>query len=323
MPLSRQTGVVDPEDATAGPQPAETDAVQSDSDPRHRSDGDPRPGDRAAGRRLAAGPARRRMVGLGLRRRSRRPAAHPRRGGGGRRRAARHAGRLLARRYARPRHRRLRRRAAAGLAEPAGAAADRGPASARTGPAPNRWSSASTTGGGWRVGAGIAEDRVLDLDLDHLTDDSRDRLIRLLGYSEATRPWRSVISTGRSISSWSMRPAGRGRPAWPNRPSCSAPSPALYGGGRQAWRDLLRARLSGGMPRLNELRESSRRMVDLLPARLRDTALARRRRRRRGARLHRRRDPGRSRRDRRAAGLGRGRSGAVGAHRHRAAPEAE
>ena len=45
----------------------------------------------------------------------------------------------------------------------------------------------------------------------------------------------------------------------------------LYGGGRQAWQDMLRVRLSGGMPQLNELRESSRRMVDLLPARLRNT----------------------------------------------------
>ena len=35
---------------------------------------------------------------------------------------------------------------------------------------------------------------------------------------------------------------------------------------------MLRARLSGVMPQLSELRESSRRMVDLLPARLRDTS---------------------------------------------------
>jgi hypothetical protein len=45
----------------------------------------------------------------------------------------------------------------------------------------------------------------------------------------------------------------------------------LYGGGRQAWQDMLRARLSGVTPQLSELRESSRRMVDLLPARLRNT----------------------------------------------------
>ena len=45
----------------------------------------------------------------------------------------------------------------------------------------------------------------------------------------------------------------------------------LYGGGRQAWQDLLRARLGGVAPNLSELRESSRRMVDLLPARLRNT----------------------------------------------------
>ena len=125
----------------------------------------------------------------------------------------------------------------------------------------------------WRrlaVGAGIAEDRVLELDLDHLTDTSRERLIRLLGYAGQAAVARRHIDRAFALilehaAGWS------GPPGMAEQAELQRAIAALYGGGRQAWQDLLRARLSGGMPRLNELRESSRRMVDLLPARLRDT----------------------------------------------------
>ena len=111
---------------------------------------------------------------------------------------------------------------------------------------------------------------MLELDLDHLTDTSRDRLIRLLGYAGQEAGTRRRIERAFALilehaAGWSG-PPGMARQAELQRAIAG-----LYGGGRQAWQDLLRARLSGGLPQLSELRESSRRMVDLLPARLRNT----------------------------------------------------
>src|SRR5512132_46519 len=119
-------------------------------------------------------------------------------------------------------------------------------------------------------GAGIAEDRVLELDLDHLTDASRNRLTRLLGSAGQEPGTRRRIERAFALilehaGSWSG-PPGMARQAELQRAIAE-----LYGGGRQAWQDLLRARLGGVAPKLSELRESSRRMVDLLPARLRNT----------------------------------------------------
>jgi hypothetical protein len=119
-------------------------------------------------------------------------------------------------------------------------------------------------------GAGIAEDRVLELDLDHLTDASRNRLVRLLRYGarEAGRPRlveRAFALILDHAGSWS------GPPAIARQAELQRAIAELYGGGRQAWQDLLRARLGDVAPKLSELRESSRRMVDLLPARLRNT----------------------------------------------------
>ena len=99
-------------------------------------------------RRLAAGCGRR-MVGSGFRRQPRRPATHPRRGGGRRKRPARDPGRLLAGGNARPRHPRVHRRAATGLGKPTGASLTEGQR-LRARPRPNRSSSASRIGGGWR-----------------------------------------------------------------------------------------------------------------------------------------------------------------------------
>jgi hypothetical protein len=119
-------------------------------------------------------------------------------------------------------------------------------------------------------GVGIAEDRVLELDLDHLTDTSRDRLTRLLGYGgrspgETRRVERAFALILEHAAGWS------GAPDVAQQAELQRAIAGLYGGGRQAWQDMLRARLSGVTPQLSELRESSRRMVDLLPARLRNT----------------------------------------------------
>jgi Protein of unknown function (DUF2868) len=119
-------------------------------------------------------------------------------------------------------------------------------------------------------GAGIAEDRVLELDLDHLTDTSRDRLTRLLGYGgrspkEPRRVERAFALILEHTAGWS------GAPDVAQQAELQRAIAGLYGGGRQAWHDMLRAQLSGAAPQLSELRESSRRMVDLLPARLRNT----------------------------------------------------
>ena len=118
--------------------------------------------------------------------------------------------------------------------------------------------------------AGIPEDRVLELDLGHVTDTSRNRLTRLLGYGgQEPGPRRRIEEAFALIlehaAEWS------GQPGMARQAELQRAIARLYGGGRQAWQDMLRARLSGGLPQLSELRESSRRMVDLLPSRLRNT----------------------------------------------------
>jgi hypothetical protein len=118
--------------------------------------------------------------------------------------------------------------------------------------------------------AGLGEDRVIEVDLDHLTDTSRKRLIRLLGYGgQETGPARLIERAFALIlehaAEWSSAP-GMAKQAELHRAIAK-----LYSDRRQAWQDMLRVRLNDGMPQLGELRESSRRMIDLLPARLRDT----------------------------------------------------
>ncbi len=125
----------------------------------------------------------------------------------------------------------------------------------------------------WRrlaASAGLQEDRVLELDLDHLTDASRDRLTRLLRYdgkgpAPARRIERAFALIVEHAAGWS------GPPGMAQQAELQRAIAKLYGGGRQAWQEILRVRLDGGMPQLSELRESSRRMMDLLPARLRNT----------------------------------------------------
>jgi Protein of unknown function (DUF2868) len=125
----------------------------------------------------------------------------------------------------------------------------------------------------WRrlaVSAGLGDDRVLELDLDHLTDTSRKRLTRLLGYhaqepGPARRIERAFALILEHAAEWS------GAPGMPKQAELQRAIAKLYGDRRQAWQDMLRVRLTGEMPQLSDLRESSRRMIDLLPPRLRDT----------------------------------------------------
>jgi uncharacterized protein DUF2868 len=118
--------------------------------------------------------------------------------------------------------------------------------------------------------AGLKEDRVIELDLDHLTDISRKRLMRLLRYGgqeplPARRIDRAFALILEHAAGWS------GPPSIAEQTELQRAIAKLYGGGRQAWQDVLRVRLDGRMPQLSELQESSRRLIDLLPARLRDT----------------------------------------------------
>jgi hypothetical protein len=118
--------------------------------------------------------------------------------------------------------------------------------------------------------AGLNKDRVIELDLDHLTDTSRKRLMRLLGYGgqeplPARRIDRAFALILEHAAGWS------GPPGMPKQAELQRAIAKLYGDRRQAWQDMLRVRLNGGMPQLSDLRESSRRMIDLLPARLRNT----------------------------------------------------
>jgi hypothetical protein len=118
--------------------------------------------------------------------------------------------------------------------------------------------------------AGIPAELVLELDLDHLTDTSRDRLAWLLGYgARSSSPTRRVDKAFALILEHATRWSGA--PDMAEQAELQRAIAKLYGGGRQVWQDMLRARLSGVTPRLSDLRESSRRMVDLLPVRLRRT----------------------------------------------------
>jgi hypothetical protein len=123
----------------------------------------------------------------------------------------------------------------------------------------------------WRRLAGsadIPENHVIELDLDYLTDASRHRLSRLLGSGAISGiPGRHLEQAFALIVEHAAAWSGTPEPA--QQAELQRAIAKLYGSGRQVWQELLRARLGSVRPQLHDLRASSRRMVDLLPARLR------------------------------------------------------
>lgn len=119
--------------------------------------------------------------------------------------------------------------------------------------------------------AGITADRVLDLDLDHLTTDSRGRLARLLGGGSATM----ASSAGHLDAAFELIVAHaqtwNGEPDLGERAELQRAIAALWeaDGGGASWRRLLAIRPLDLARPAQGLKNAAERMVDLLPVRLR------------------------------------------------------
>lgn len=119
--------------------------------------------------------------------------------------------------------------------------------------------------------AGITADRVLDLDLDHLTADSRGRLARLLGggHAATTSPARHL---GAAFDLIVVHAQGwTGEPDLVARAELQRAIAALWeaGGGGTTWRKLLAIRPLDLAHPVQGLKSAAERMADLLPVRLR------------------------------------------------------
>ncbi|MBK8176539.1 MAG: DUF2868 domain-containing protein [Rhodospirillales bacterium] len=123
--------------------------------------------------------------------------------------------------------------------------------------------------------AGVAAAYIVACDLPHLTDASRDRLARLLagGTGDATAPdahagaerlaraFALIVSRART---WTAAPGVHEQAALHR-----AIADVYASSGEPRWQTILRARAAGAAPRLDDLKSGARRMVALLPARLR------------------------------------------------------
>jgi hypothetical protein len=123
----------------------------------------------------------------------------------------------------------------------------------------------------WRrlaANAGVGADRVIELDLDHLTDVSGDTLAALFAAGKAP----TAAPAGRIERAFALILDHAGR--WSGPPDASAQADlhlaiaALYRGETQRWRDLLTVPLTQGGDRLQALQAGANRMLTLLPSRL-------------------------------------------------------
>ncbi|MCP5420301.1 MAG: DUF2868 domain-containing protein [Gammaproteobacteria bacterium] len=123
----------------------------------------------------------------------------------------------------------------------------------------------------WRdlaSGAQVAGHRVVEIDLDHLTDTSRSRLTTLvLGRTAAPRgPGRlpqALDLIKQQAKSWTATPTPE------TQAELHRAIAQLYQGGGHTWQNLLQTRWRDGQSQLQQMKTSAERMVDLLPARLR------------------------------------------------------
>ncbi|MBL8667130.1 MAG: DUF2868 domain-containing protein [Rhodospirillales bacterium] len=121
--------------------------------------------------------------------------------------------------------------------------------------------------------AGIPGERVLDLDLDHLTADSRQRLGRLLGgrsEAHAAAPPAARLAQAFHLITIHAE-AWKGEPGMAERAELQRAIARLWEaeGGGAGWRSLLDLRSADLARPAQSLKTAARRMVDLLPARLR------------------------------------------------------
>lgn len=123
----------------------------------------------------------------------------------------------------------------------------------------------------WRELAGearVSEDSVVDLDLDHMTDASRDKLAVLMGAGGKGTPLKRHIEQAFELILEHL--AG-----WSGVPDANAQAELhraialLYKNERQTWQALLRGRIDTGEDLADQLKSGAKHMLDLLPERLR------------------------------------------------------
>jgi hypothetical protein len=124
----------------------------------------------------------------------------------------------------------------------------------------------------WRSlasGAQVVNERIVEVDFDHLTAASRARLAALVaGETASVANPRSRLAQAFDLIKQQAR-------TWTATPTADAQAELhrviaqLYQGGGTAWQGLLRTQLQDGRNQLEQMKTSAERMVDLLPARLR------------------------------------------------------
>jgi hypothetical protein len=122
----------------------------------------------------------------------------------------------------------------------------------------------------WRrmaAGAGIPENRVIEVDLDRLTEVSRDQLARWFGAEGGTPATAPPIEHAFALI---VEHAGRwrGAPGTLEQAELHRDIARIHGSEAGRWRDLLRLPFGGGLPESDGLRAGAAGMVALLPARL-------------------------------------------------------
>ncbi|MBK8906438.1 MAG: DUF2868 domain-containing protein [Rhodospirillales bacterium] len=116
--------------------------------------------------------------------------------------------------------------------------------------------------------AGVPDDRVVEVDLDHLTAASGRRLATVLAFATDEAPGgrrlrQAFAHTVTQARGWTEAPG----PA--QQAELQRDIARLYQGERAAWRDLLHVPAELHAPRIDDLRAGAGRMVTLLPERLR------------------------------------------------------
>lgn len=123
----------------------------------------------------------------------------------------------------------------------------------------------------WRslaAGAGVPDNRVVEVDLDHLTDASRGRLAGLLGAGTMSAPPKRQIRDAFGLIIDHAR-------RWPGQPGAAEQAELhrdiarFYQDGGSSWRQLLRINVENGVPKMKDLKSGADRMIGLLPERLR------------------------------------------------------
>jgi hypothetical protein len=123
----------------------------------------------------------------------------------------------------------------------------------------------------WRrlaADAQVSAERVIEVDLDHLTEASSNKLAAIVGthacpVSHARHIEQSFALIVKHVEHWA------GEPSVEQQAELHRAIAGLYRGEHQSWQTLLRARVSEGGHKVEQLKTSANRMVALLPERLR------------------------------------------------------